>query len=121
MTQQPALPAYRRLFAAVAVAVAAGVAVIMAGTPESTAKLWLVGAWIVLASLATGCGLNPASVPAVVAVLLLCVTVAVPVVAWFSGVREGLLLSPFGALAFAFLGVAFSGRPSRQEAGAPSA
>jgi len=121
MSQQPAVPGPRRLFAGVAVAIAAGTAAVMAGAPDSTATFWLLVAWIVLASLITACGLNPASVPAVVAVLLLCITVAVPLAAWFAGVREGLLLSPFGAVAFGFLGLAFSGRPGRQDAGAPSA
>lgn len=121
MTNQPVLSVYRGVFAGVAVAVAGGIVWIMAGAPDSAAKVWLIAAWIVLAALVTACGLNPGSIPRPMALLLLCATIAVPLVAWSAGAHDGLLLAPFGGVAFGFLGVAFPGRPLQEADDTPPA
>lgn len=93
---------------------------IMAGTPESPARNWLITMWIVLAAAVMGCGVAR-RVPKYLAVVLLCLAVAVPVASWMTGMREGLLLSPYAPLVLAYLGLGFTGSRRRQEARSPSA
>ncbi|MBM6622368.1 hypothetical protein JTF08_12175 [Micrococcaceae bacterium RIT802] len=122
MTRQETTAHFRAVYGAFTMAVACGVVWIMAGTPDGAARNWLMVLWILVASVAVACGLNPRVVPRGVAIALVCATVAVPLVAWLAGVRDGLLLTPFWPVAWGILGLAFRGRAaSRQEARSPSA
>lgn len=95
------------MFAAVLVVVSGGVVWFMAGAPESTAKNWLILAWILLTGALTARALAPKPVPRAMTFALAGVAVAVVVWAWLAGVQERDLTTPFIPLAIGAAGMAW--------------
>ncbi len=105
------------LYAAVLVAISSGMVWLMSGQPDSTAKNWLMLAWILLTAMITAFWLVPSPVPRAVTLVLTGAAIAVPVVAWLAGVQDNILVMPFFALALGFLGAMTS--PRRMAPGSP--
>lgn len=99
MSVRTAGPRARAVYAGVLVAASSIVVWGMAEASGGPAAAWLVVAWIVLAAVITVCWVDALPAPRGVTVALLVAAVAVPAIAWFTGVQEAMLIAPFGGAA----------------------